>query len=72
MNNCVHNNDVWLKFKKCMENARKYAKNHWKKLFKTKRLIEKDTKEEQESQKRGGALIRGGAHIRDNTVIIDS
>ena len=28
----------------------------------------KEIKEEQERQKRGGALIRGGAYKRDNTV----
>ena len=37
--------------------------------FLAKTFIEKETKKDQERQKKGGALIRAGAHIRDNTVL---
>ena len=36
--------------------------------FSSKNLQGKETKEKEKRQKRGGALIRGGAHNRDNTV----
>ena len=42
--------------------------NHWKTLFSSKNLLGKETKEEEKRPKKGEALIRGGAHIRDNTV----
>ena len=45
-----------------------YKKIIEKDCFLAKTLIENETKKDQERQKRGGALIRGGAHIRDNTV----
>ena len=38
--------------------------------FLAKKLIGKETKEEQERQKRGGALIRAVAHIRNITVCL--
>ena len=38
-------------------------------MFISKNLLGKDTKDEEKRQKKGGgALVRAGAHIRDNTV----
>ena len=48
--------------------CKKYAKNHWKRLFFNQILNRERNQKDQERQKKGGALIRGGAHIRDNTV----
>ena len=53
--------NVWLKFKKDKKNAKNMRKNHWKTLFSSKNILEKETKAEE-----GG--IKGGAHISDNTV----
>ena len=57
-----------IEIQKSYEKCKKYAWNHWKRLFLAKTVIGKKTKKDQERQKRGGALIRAGAHIRDNTV----
>ena len=51
-----------------MEIARNMQKIIKKDCFLAKTLTGRETKKDQERQKRGGALIRAGAHIRDNTV----
>ena len=40
-----------------------------KDCFLAKILVGKETKKKHETQKKGRALIRAGAHIRDNTVL---
>ena len=61
--------NILLKFKKGKKNAKSMQKNHWKTLFSSKNLLGKKNKEEK-AEKGGGLLIRGGAHIRDNTVFV--
>ena len=53
-----------------MENARNMQKIIEKDCFLAKTFMKKEAKKDQERQKRGGALIRAGAHIRDNTVCV--
>ena len=52
-----------------MEIARNMQKIIKKDCFLAKTLTGRETKKDQERLKRGGALIRAGAHIRDNTVL---
>ena len=52
-----------------MENARNMQKIIEKDCFFIQILYrEKNQKDQERQKKRGGALIRGGAHISDNTV----
>ena len=51
-----------------MKNVKNMHKIIEKDCFLAKTFIGKETKKDQERQKKGGALIRAGAHIRDNTV----
>ena len=46
-----------------------YKKIIEKDCFLAKTFIGKETKKDQERQKKGGGLIRAGAHIRDNMAV---